>query len=53
MIAGNTLFDSWGGFSWSVKLSDEDIANIEVLREAATETIYWLSMYGVHIAEYD
>jgi len=42
MIASDTLFDSWDGFS-GVKLSDEDIADFEVLR---------LSSYGVHVANW-
>ena len=32
-----------------VKLSDEDIADFEVLRDVAMATIFWLSIYGVHI----
>jgi len=39
MIASNTLFDSTGGFS-GVKLSDEDIADFEVLRDVAMATIF-------------
>jgi len=37
-----------GGFS-GVKLSDEDIADFEVLRDVAMATIFRLSTYGVHI----
>jgi len=37
VIASDTLFDSRGGFS-GVKLSDEDIADFEVLRNVATAT---------------
>ena len=37
MIASDTLFDSRGGFS-GVKLSDEDIAEIECLRVVAMAT---------------
>jgi len=32
-----------------VKLSDEDIADFEVLKDVAVATIFWLSTYGVHI----
>ena len=32
-----------------VKLSDEDIADFEVLRDVAMAAIFWLSIYGVHI----
>ena len=32
-----------------VKLSDEDIANFEVLRDITMATMFWLSIYGVHI----
>jgi len=49
MIAGNMLFDSRGWFSGSIKLSDEDIANFEVLRDVAMAAIFWPSIYGVHI----
>jgi len=48
MIASDMLFDSRGGF-FGVKLSDEDIAEIECLRVVAMATIFWLSIYGVHI----
>ena len=48
MIASDTLFDSRVGF-FGVKLSDEDIADFEVLRDVAMATILWLSIYGVHI----
>jgi len=34
MIASDTLFDSWGGFS-GIKLSHEDIAEIKVLTDVA------------------
>jgi len=47
MIASDTLFDSRVGFG--VKLSDEDIADFVVLREVAMTTIFWLSIYWVHI----
>jgi len=30
-------------------LSDQDIADFEVLRDTAMATIFWLSIYGVHI----
>jgi len=44
----DTLFDS-RGWVFRVKLSDEDIADFEVLRDVGTATIFWLSIYGVHI----
>ena len=56
MIAGNTLFDSRGGFSWSVKLSDEDTANFEVLRDVAMAAIFGRLYMGCTLAppgEYD
>jgi len=45
------------GFVWMIVtrqlvmkgVSDEDIANFEVLRDVAMATIFWLSIYGVHI----
>jgi len=48
MIASDTLFDFRGGFS-GVKLYDEDIANFQVVRDVAMATIFWLSIYGMHI----
>ena len=48
IMASDKLFDSRGGFS-GVKLSDEDRADFEVLRDVAMATIFWLSIYGVHI----
>jgi len=39
MIVSDTLLDSRGGFS-GVKLSDEDIADFEVLRDVAMATIF-------------
>ena len=47
MIASDTLFDTLGVF-W-VKLSDEDVADFEVLREVAMATMCWLSVHGLHI----
>ena len=32
-----------------VKLSNEDIVEVEVLMDVAMSTIFWLSIYGVHI----
>ena len=32
-----------------MKLSHEDIAEVEVLMDVAMATIFWLSLYGVHI----
>jgi len=49
MIASDTLFNS-RGWVFGVKLSDIDIADFEVLRDVAMATIFWLSVYGVHIA---
>ena len=49
MIASDTLFDS-RGWVFGLKLSDEDIAEIKCLRVVAMTTIFWLSIYGVHIA---
>jgi len=46
LIASDTLFDSW--FS-VVKLSHEEIAELGVLTDVAMATIFWLSIYGVHI----
>jgi len=43
MIVGDTLFYSRGGF-FGVKLSDEVIADFEVLRDIAMANIFWLSM---------
>jgi len=39
MIASDTLFNSTGGFS-GVKLSDEHIADLEVLRDIAMVTVF-------------
>jgi len=50
MIARDTLFDSRGRpIFFSVKLFDEDIAHFELLRDVVMATIFWLSIYGVHI----
>ena len=40
---------------FGVKLSDEDIANFEVLRDVGHSNRFWLSIYEVHIppGEYD
>jgi len=46
VIASDTVFDS-RGWVLGVKLFDEDIADFEVLRDVATTTIFWLSIYGV------
>ena len=50
MIASDTLFDC-RGWVFGVKLSDEDIAEIECLslRVVAMAAIFLLSIYGVHI----
>jgi len=34
---------------FGVKLSDEDMADFEVLRDVAMATMFWLSIYGEHI----
>jgi len=47
MIASDMLFDS-RGWVFGVKLSDEDIADFEVLRDVAMATIFGF-LYGVHI----
>jgi len=39
-----------GGWVFGVKLSDEDIANFQVLRDIAMATIFWLSVYGCTLA---
>jgi len=55
MIASDMLFDSRGGFS-GVKLSDEDIADFEVLRDVAMATIFGFLYMGCALAppeEYD
>jgi len=46
-IASKALFDSCGEFS-GVKLSNEDIANIEVLTVVAMATIFRLSVMASH-----
>jgi len=48
MIASDTLFDS-RRWVFGVKLSDENIADFEILRDTDMATICWLSIYGVHI----
>jgi len=48
VIASDSLFDS-RGWVFGVKLSDEDIADFEVLRDVAMATIFWLFIYGLHI----
>ena len=57
MIASDTLFDSRGGWVFWVKLSDEDVADFEVLRDIDMVTIFWLPIYmGCTLAppgEYD
>ena len=45
MIASDTLFDSRGGFS-EVKLSDENIADFEVLRHVAMAAIFGFIRMG-------
>jgi len=49
MIANDTLFDS-RGWVFGVKLiSDEDIADFEILKGRCHGNHFWLSIYGVHI----
>ena len=54
MIASDTQFDSRGGFSGSSyptkKLSDEDIADFEVLRDVATATVFGFLYMGCTLA---
>ena len=52
MIASDTMFDSRGGFSGSSYLMKS--ADDEVLRDSAMTTmatVFWLSIYGVHIGD--
>ena len=56
MIASDALFDSRGGFSFWVKLSDEDIVDFEVLRDVAMATIFGFLYMGCTLTppeEYD
>jgi len=56
MIASDTLFDSRGGLIFGVKLSDEDVADFEVLRDVAMATIFGFLYMGCTLAppeEYD
>ena len=48
MIARDTLLDSRGGFG--VKLSDEDVADFEVLRDFAIATIFGFLYMGCSLA---
>jgi len=47
MIASDTLFDS-RGWVFGVKLSDEDIADFEVLRDVAMAAILAFYIWGAH-----
>jgi len=47
IIASDMLFNFWWVFG--VKLSHEDVGEIEVLTDIAMATIFWFSIYGVHI----
>jgi len=47
MIASDTLFDS-RGWVFGVKLSDEDIADFEVLRDVAMAIIFVFLYMGAH-----
>jgi len=47
VIASDTLFDS-RGWVFGVKLSDEDIADFEVLRDVAMATILAFYIWGAH-----
>ena len=54
MIASDTQFDR--GWVFGVKLSDEDIADFEVLRDVAMATIFGFLYMGCTLAppeEYD
>jgi len=49
MIASDTFFDSRGGLIFGVKLSDEDVADFEVLRDVAMTTIFgFINIWGAH-----
>ena len=55
MIASDTLFDS-RGWVFGVKLSDEDIADFEVLRDGDMATVFGFLYMGCTLAppeEYD
>jgi len=55
MIASDTMFDS-RGWVFRVKLSDEDIADFEVLRDVAMANIFGFLYMGCTLAppeEYD
>jgi len=55
VIASDTMFDSRGCI-FRVKLSDEDIANFEVLRDIARATVFGFQYVGCTLAppgEYD
>jgi len=45
MIGSDTLFDS-RGWVFGVKLSDEDIADFEVLRDAEIVTVFGFQYLG-------
>jgi len=49
VTASNMLFDSRGGFL-GLNLSDEGIADFEVLRDVSMAIIFWLSTYGTGLA---
>ena len=49
MIASDTLFDS-RGWVFGVKLSDEDIADLEVLRDVVMTTIFGFLYMGCTLA---
>jgi len=56
VIASDTLFDSRGWvFGVKLGLSDENIADTEVLRDVAMATVYWLSIWCTLVppGEYD
>jgi len=55
MIASDTLFDFWG-WVFGVKLSDEDIADFEVLRDVAIVIVFGFLYMGCTLTppgEYD
>jgi len=49
MIASDTVFDS-RGWVFGVRLSDEDIADFEVLRDVAMATIFGFLYMGCTLA---
>ena len=46
MIASYTMFDS--GWVFGIRLSDEDTADFEVLRDVEIVTVFGFHIWGVH-----